>query len=38
LPLFQGVRFLGSGQFALSDMIVLLCYEDGEHAPPARRS
>ena len=21
----------------MSDMIVLLCYEDGEHAPPARK-
>jgi hypothetical protein len=27
---------LGSEQFSLSDMmIVLLCYEDDEHAPPA---
>jgi hypothetical protein len=33
LPLFQGVRLLGSAQFSLSDMIVLLCYEDDEHAP-----
>jgi hypothetical protein len=38
LPLFHGVRLLGSEQFSLSDMIVLLCYEDDEHAPPARRS
>src|SRR5208282_6277479 len=37
LPLFQGVRLLGGEQFLLSDMIVLLCYEDDEHAPPARR-
>src|SRR5260370_42577150 len=33
LPLFQGVRLLGGEQFSLSDMIVLLCYEDDEHAP-----
>jgi hypothetical protein len=33
LPLFQGVRLLGGEQFSLSDMIVLLCYEDDENAP-----
>src|SRR5271156_6991845 len=33
LPLFQGARLLGGEQFSLSDMIVLLCYEDDEHAP-----
>src|SRR5579863_10042057 len=37
LPLFQGMRFLGSGPFAMSDMIVLLCYEDGENAPPPKK-
>src|ERR1700738_882652 len=36
LPLFQGVRLLGGAQFSMSDMIVLLCYEDDEHAPPIR--
>jgi hypothetical protein len=33
LPLFQGVRLLDGDQFSLSDMIVLLSYEDEEHAP-----
>ena len=31
LPLFQGARL--TGRFSLSGMIVLLCYEDDEHAP-----
>jgi hypothetical protein len=31
LPLFPGVRLLGGEQFSLSDMIVLLCYEENEH-------
>src|ERR1700677_585480 len=38
LPLFQAVCLLGGEQLSLSDMIVLLCYEDDEHAPQGPRS
>ena len=36
LPLFQGVSLLVGAQFSLSDMILLRCYEEDEHAPARR--